>query len=430
MTNRVSFDGLVTDQGLHKFVGKPLPDNQTVSGCPSEKFDSMAAVEQLPVGVGRVPRWWMEVTPHYTLDEEEAEARRLAEDQMDYYYMQLAAADEAGLLNPDGTPKEGVDMTSWTPSTPWNGRSANNKGGSNLSMAPTGRGGRNFQPGQPVIDPKIFGIYFNDPDYRAYLTGAKLPPGYFEKMGEFATCAEGGAQGILNNLKQTDYGRYGRQAEAPSFKPDWAKKKLRTTSTGANIRQGQYDDSPNKFSNRRRVQPSVEVPSLDDEPVTVKESSKPNTNTIVRTVRTVVRTDEPGDDSKPKPQVTTHVDYMLKAPPVVSLDDQNLLAQKDKLARLKELQRQQMLLKQQREEEERRNKPGEPQEDEYSYEEEIIEEVIDDDDNRDGDYSEGSYEEEIIEEDPHDSAEDDELNKLQAILAAKQAELQRLKSEM
>jgi hypothetical protein len=93
-----------------------------------------AAVEQLPVGVGRVPRWWMEITPHYILDEEEAEARRLAEDQMDYYYMQLAAADEAGLLNPDGTPKAGIDLTSWTPSAPWNGRAA--KGGSaNMSVS-------------------------------------------------------------------------------------------------------------------------------------------------------------------------------------------------------------------------------------------------------------------------------------------------------
>jgi hypothetical protein len=389
-------------------------------------------VDQLPAGVGRVPRWWMEITPHYTLDEEEAEARRLAEDQMDYYYMQLAAADEAGLLNVDGTPKEGVDWTSWTPSTPWNGRSA--KGGSANALVQTGRGGggRNFQPGHSVIDPKIFGIYINDPDYHAYLTGAKLPPGYFEKMGAFAKCEEGGAQGILNNLKQTDYGRYGRQAEAPTFKPDWAKKKLRTTSTGANIRQGQYDDSPGKFSNRRRVQPKAEAPNLDDEPeetavqpepVQVKPVAQPvapvsapqnEPKTIVRTVRAVVRTDGPSDQDAPKPQVPTLADYMHKAPPVVSHEDQKLQAQKEKLARLKELQRQQMLLKQQREDEE-------------LYEEEIIEEVVDDEDD---DYTEGSYEEEIIEDDPPEPAEDDELNKLQAILAAKQAELLRLKSEM
>lgn len=405
----------------------------------------VSTVEELPVGVGRVPKWWMEITPHYTLDEEDAEARRLAEDQMDYYYMQLAAADEAGLLNPDGTPKEGADMSSWAPSNPWNGRS----GGGNAHATAKTPGGRNFQPGQAVIDPKIFGIYLNDPDYKAYLTGAKLPPGYFEKMGEFARCTEGGAQGILNNLKQTDYGRYGRQAETPSFKPAWAKKKLRSTSAGTNIRQGQYDDSPNKHINRRRVQPQVETPSLDDAPESHSRTPQsrdepmaapveheeadpvPEPHTMIRTVRTVVRTDEQEDKNTPASKAPTLSEYMHEAPPVETSTDQKLREQKEKLARLKELQRQQRLLKEQREKEDSQDQqhsaPVE-NEDEESYEEEIIEEEILDDDDE---YTEGSYEEEIIEDGPQDKGEeDDELNNLQAILAAKQAELQRLKAQM
>ena len=223
----------------------------------------MPVEEVLPPGVGRVPLWWMEITPHYVLDEDDIGERRKAEDQMAFYYMQLAAATEAGILLPDGTPKLGHDLKplSWSPTTPWNRFAAdsNDEGTSGL-----GPGGRNFKAGHAVIDPKLFGILENDPDYQSYLTGAKLPPGYFEKMGELAQSELGGTEGILINLKQTDYGRYGRQAEAPSFKPVWAKKKLRSTETGGRIRQGQYNDSPNKFVNKqlRRVEDSDPIPQL------------------------------------------------------------------------------------------------------------------------------------------------------------------------
>ena len=217
--------------------------------------------EILPLGVGRVPKWWMEITPHYVLDEDDEEQRRLQEDQMAFYYMQLAAADDAGVLGPDGRPKTWcrLEGNGWTPVTPWNGRAA--KEGGDGGATNLGPGGRNFKPGHPVIDPKLFGILETDPDYKAYLTGAKLPPGYFEKMGELAHKNNNGYNGIHNNLNQTDYGRYGRQAEKPTFKPAWAKKKLKNTTVGANIRQGQYDDSPNKHI-RRRVEPTDNVPRV------------------------------------------------------------------------------------------------------------------------------------------------------------------------
>ena len=251
----------------------------------------------------------MEITPHYTLDDDDEEERRREEDRMAFYVMQLQAAHEAGVLMPDGTPKLGPDLKplSWTPRTPWNGRSTN--GGAATDDAAGGPGGRNFKPGQPVIDPGLFGILESDPDYQAYLTGAKLPPGYFEHMGRmFATAENGGTcEGILNNLKQTDYGRYGRQAEKPHFKPDWAKKKLRSTDVGANIRAGQYNDSPNKHI-RRRVE-------AEDMPRIPAAAAAP----VVETVQ-----DEDDDD--------------------------HLREQQEKLRKLQELQRQ---LQQQKEQEER-----------------------------------------------------------------------------
>lgn len=447
----------------------------------------VAATEQqevLPTGVGRVPAWWMEITPHYTLDEEDEQARRTAEDQMAFYYMQLAAADDAGIILPDGTPKLGPDLKpmSWTPVTPWNGR-APAGGATPTGMGP---GGRNFKPGHPVVDPKLFGIHESDPDYRAYLTGAKLPPGYFEKMGELASSELGGTEGILNNAKQTDYGRYGRQAEAPSFKPAWAKKKLRSTETGANIRQGQYDDSPNKhYVNRRRVEASEKAPKIpamldcDDEvPVAkattaisaslihsqiqqiryepdagdgaVKKIEEPvmEKKKMVRKVRKVRKTDPVAAgavDAAPAPTTTMqhktwdHKDYYHNAKPKVSEQELKLKEQQEKLKRLQELQRQQQqMIKEQQEREAIRQRQQqkhkeeteqrqqvqaynhEAEYDEESYEEEVIEEVVDDDD-----YTEGSYEEEIIDDD-----DDEELTDLQAILAAKQAELQRLQAQL
>ena len=192
--------------------------------------------EVLPLGVGRVPQWWMECTPHYILDLEEDEARRRLEDQMAVYYQQMAAADDAGLIGPDGQPKLGPDGKPLWSSTGWGGR---------------GPGGE-FR-----IDPKVFGISESDPDYQSYLTGAKLPPGFLEKMQEM--CGPN-SQNMANNLKQTDYGRYGRQAEKPAFTPSWMKKKLRSTGIGDNIRNGVYNDSPNKHY-RRRLQEESSLPS-------------------------------------------------------------------------------------------------------------------------------------------------------------------------
>lgn len=440
---------------------------------------TMPIEEVLPAGVGRVPAWWMEITPHYVLDEEEEVERRKAEDQMAFYYMQLAAADDAGVLLPDGTPKLGSDLKplAWTPVTPWNKHVPQES----ESAKGLGPGGRNFKPGHPVIDPKLFGIMETDPDYNSYLTGAKLPPGYFEKMGELAQSELGGTEGILNNLRQTDYGRYGRQAEAPSFKPAWAKKKLRSTETGASIRQGQYNDSPNKFINqRRRVEANDEIPkialvtasaessiipvtsqqnmpiaviqdqikslhitlagSIDEKDATKEEKSKANIpgpvdekKKMVRKVRKVRK-----KESTPTSTFTGKVEA-VDAMSFTTIPDNShsmysheerqlseLKEQQEKLRQLQALQKQQQILRTQ--EERQATFPNSTalhrEFDEDSYEEEIIEEYYDDDE-----ITEGSYVEEVLLDDEED---DDglQLTDLQAILAAKQAELQRLTQQL
>ena len=460
----------------------------------------MPVEEVLPPGVGRVPLWWMEITPHYILDEDEIGERRKAEDQMAFYYMQLAAAAEAGVLLPDGTPKLGQDLKplSWTPMTPWNRLdAAGSKGEGTIGLGP---GGRNFKPGQAVLDPKLFGIFENDPDYQSYLTGAKLPPGYFEKMGELAQSELGGTEGILNNLKQTDYGRYGRQAETPSFKPSWAKKKLRSTETGGRIRQGEYNDSPNKFVNKqlRRVGDTDSIPPLPVSTTTAAVSDAHSTSSGLQRPADDVSSNHPATsildqikslriDSDDVPQQPRRIElesiagsgrssefsegadadtYAKKTMvrkvrkirksestptsafnsekveadsadiSVASTDKDDSLAQQraelaflkeqqEKLRRLQELQKQQQLLREQQEKQRFMVAPEaamtSTEYDDASYEEEILED----------DYSEASYEEEVIYDDEDDDENGNlELNDLHAILAAKQAELQRLTQQL
>jgi len=213
----------------------------------------MATAEPLPLGAGRVPAWWMECTPHNLLDLEEDAARRELEAKMSYYFTQMAAVDEEGLLGPDGKPILGPNGDPISFGSNWKGRAQ--KG--SASPGPMSPGGRKFKLGDFKIDPKLFGISESDPNYQSYLTGAKLPPGFLEKMQELFGTPEGG---IPNNLHQTDYGRYGRQAEKPDFKPSWMKKKLRSTNTGASIRRGEYNDSPNKH-HRRKVEDAPDLPS-------------------------------------------------------------------------------------------------------------------------------------------------------------------------
>jgi len=195
--------------------------------------------EKLPKGACRVPTWWMECTPHFTLDLEEEEARRVAEQQLAFFYSQMAAADDAGMLGPDGkvlARSNGSNNSSYASN--WNGRSQ--KVGSNEEGSGSSPKGRKFRGA--VIDPKLFGIEESDPDYQSYLTGAKLPPGYLEKMAELQANGSG-PWGTLNNTKSSlssPNKQYGRLGEKPAFKPDWMKKKLRSSAHGQNIRQGKY----------------------------------------------------------------------------------------------------------------------------------------------------------------------------------------------
>jgi hypothetical protein len=221
------------------------------------------ATEKYPPGVGRVPAWWMEVTPHYTLDLEEEEARDRADTAMAYYYEQMAIAADAGMIDAEGNPIViGPDGKPTLPGwgSGWHGRAPGAGVGAGESAGPLGP---NFVPGQVTPETlALLGIHQSDPEYTEYLTGAKFPAGYWEKLEEIGYQFDGTPS--YNNLKQTSYGQYGRQAENPLHKPAWVKKKLRSTDKGSAIRSGDYKDSPGHTLDRFNNMNNERANELDE----------------------------------------------------------------------------------------------------------------------------------------------------------------------
>jgi len=368
--------------------------------------------EKLPVGVGRVPKWWMELTPHYTLDLEEQEARQKAEEEMAVYFANMNAASDAGMLDSDGKPLPGWEK--------WNSSGSGGSGGWG------GSGGRNFSAGgSSQFDPKWFGIDESHPDYQAYLTGAKLPPGYEEMMAKYRSS---GDSSIYNNLQQTNYGQYGRQAEKPQHQPSWVKMKLRSTKQGSAIRKGQYDDSPNRAVQRRiqetetkEAAEAIAAPPLDNGGETkAPEEGVPKPQP---TLTMVTEQHVPKESEAPAPKSQykkfNFNDYYYNAAPAPAPEQAPPEQQKTLPTQNKKY-----------------NSNGKfydaassnpvpesaPLQEEGSYDEEYeVEEYTEE-------YTE---EEEYEEEDVYEEENaEPELTDLQAILAAKQAELARLQAQM
>ena len=178
--------------------------------------------EKLPKGVGRLPEWWLEISPHDTLFLKEEEAKKKAEEEEAMKFAQLAELQD--LMDKYG----GEDFPNWNPMTDgprtkeeekeWlsNGYQRNEKK-EWVSHDGTPLQGRQFQ--------------------------GKLPPGYqpggYVKDDDDAEEGESeGGQGTLNSTK------YERDKSTTWDKPDWMKVKLRSTGTGGSIRHGEAVERP------------------------------------------------------------------------------------------------------------------------------------------------------------------------------------------
>lgn len=191
---------------------------------------------RLPKGVGRVPQWWMEITPHNTLYIEDDEARRHAEEEEAKMYAKLAARDDmlqkyGGEGFPDWDPAE------HGPRTPEEEEEWNTTG--YVRNSDTGKWEN--ESGEPLTGRQFEG---------------KLPPGYIP--GEF-TGGDGGEGGEGGGFGQGQLnsggGQYASDEKKQWSQPSWMKKKLRSTK----------NSSGSKSPKKSAPEPGVEVEETVEE---------------------------------------------------------------------------------------------------------------------------------------------------------------------
>ena len=197
---------------MHAIARTPNTHQYLVSIMPPKPIAKPVVKKQppLPIGVGRVPKWWMDLTPHDKLDLAEHEAQSKIQDQMSHYYLKLAAA---GLVGQDG----------------------------HLVTLPDGQPDwSRIQEQRIRLNPKLFGVADKDPDFHHYETGELLPQEFKLKMQEMYGS-------ITPN--QLEYKKYG--ATKADNKPCWAKMKLKHSKEGDMIRSGvDIDEGPNGYTRR------------------------------------------------------------------------------------------------------------------------------------------------------------------------------------
>ena len=181
----------------------------------------MTTEDPLPEGVGRVPQWWMEITPINVLKIEDEETKRFKEEKEAEKLAKAAALQD--LQQKYG----GEDFPDWDPSTHGPRTEEEEEEWVSLGWKRLPDGNWVDDTGKPLEGRQFKG---------------QLPPGY--RPGEY------GKRGSMRSSfrKLNVDGGYARDDAKGWEQPAWAKMKLRSTGTGAAIREGKYgaERSPKK----------------------------------------------------------------------------------------------------------------------------------------------------------------------------------------
>jgi hypothetical protein len=195
---------------LQRHLQHSSPILVQVSTIVNTTMAAPATEARLPRGVGRVPEWWMEITPHDTLYLQEDEDRRQHEWEEARMYEELAAKDDlvqkyGGEGFPDWDPAaHGPRTTEEEAEWVKTGYKRNEASGNWENESGEPLNGRQFQ--------------------------GKFPPGY--KPGKY-TGGRGGGGGPGFGQGQLSSGtRYGSDEGKQWKQPDWMKVKLRSTKNG------------------------------------------------------------------------------------------------------------------------------------------------------------------------------------------------------
>lgn len=208
----------------------------------------------LPWGAALVPEWWTELTPHHVMDFDEIERQR---------QMELGRLNYMRSETPDNSDDEGL-LIADTAAGPYS------LPGFRTSDGITDASFMGPGDQQWFITEDGFFYSIEDPDVRytpsQMVESGHLPPGmedYFVKGWDRARTLTTPVDGAM----------YARSAEAAWEKPQWLKKKLRSTDHGIALRHGARDveerarsRSPgprlSRNSNREHLEAASSVPPI------------------------------------------------------------------------------------------------------------------------------------------------------------------------
>lgn len=218
--------------------------------------------DKLPKGVGRVPEWWLEITPHNTLFLEDDEARRYAEKEEAKRFEKLAALQD--LMDKYG----GEDFPDWNPATDGPRTKEEEEEWVSKGYKRNEKEEWVSEEGAPLEGRQFKG---------------QMPPGYSPGNHVKDDGADGAGLG-KGNLKSNG-GKYERDAAKAWDKPDWMKVKLRSTGTGGAVRNGDAVDRPITKGDGKVV--TREKSSDDADPVKETDDAAQTEDTIIQEGREV-----------------------------------------------------------------------------------------------------------------------------------------------
>lgn len=192
----------------------------------------MGKKDKLPRGAGRVPEWWLEITPHDTLYIAEEEAQRRAAEAEKLKFARLAA--EQDLLQKYG----GEGFPNWNPATDGPRTKEEEKEWTSKGYT------RNEK--QEWVNQE--GIPLEGRQFKGQMPPGYLPGHYLEDGSPAGS--NGAGPGGLHSAK------YERDKDKDWEKPEWMKVKLRSTDTGGAIRQGEAVERPITKGDGTQVTPS------------------------------------------------------------------------------------------------------------------------------------------------------------------------------
>jgi hypothetical protein len=200
--------------------------------------------DKLPRGAGRLPEWWLEITPHETLYLEEDEAQRQAEYEEEVKFAELAARED--MLQKYG----GEGFPDWNPATMGPRTKAEEKEWTSKGYKRNEQEEWVSETGAPLEGRQFKG---------------EMPPGYF--VGKYSKGGGGFKGGGGAGLTPTS--QYERDKDKAWSQPSWAKVKLRSTGDKGVIKS----PAPKTIvkGDGKRVTPAAPVESGENDEEIVEE---------------------------------------------------------------------------------------------------------------------------------------------------------------